>query len=85
MNLTGVTVRQYLSYLADASIIAARMDSATGGRFSMEYMISGEEIRPSDLPDGLIAFKAAYCVENENMVVCSYLSPACRTVEGKVG
>lgn len=72
LDLTGITVRRYLSYLADAGIVAARMESATGGKISMEDMISGEEIRPSDLPDGLISFKAAYCVENENMVVCSY-------------
>lgn len=42
VGLTGVTVRRYLSYLADAGIVAARMDYATGGRPSMEYMISGE-------------------------------------------
>ena len=42
VGMTGVTVRRYLSYLADAGIVAARMDYATGGRPSMEYMISGE-------------------------------------------
>ena len=42
VGLTSVTVRRYLTYLAEAGIVASRMDYVTGGRPSMEYMISGE-------------------------------------------
>lgn len=41
VGLTGVTVRRYLSYLADTGIVAAQMDYATGGRPSMQYRING--------------------------------------------
>ena len=39
VGLTSVTVRRYLAYLADAGIVTAQTDYATGGRPCMQYRI----------------------------------------------
>lgn len=39
VGLTGVTVRRYLGYLADAGIVESQMDYGTGGRPCMRYKI----------------------------------------------
>ena len=39
VGLTSVTVRRYLAYLADAGIVTAQTDYATGGRPCMQYKI----------------------------------------------
>ena len=40
VGLTSVTVRRYLGYLADAGIVTAQTDYATGGRPCMQYKIN---------------------------------------------
>lgn len=39
VGLTGVTVRRYLNYLADAGIVTGEMNYSTGGRPCMVYTI----------------------------------------------
>ena len=39
VNLTGVTVRRYMNYLAESGRVVSEMNYETGGRPSMKYKV----------------------------------------------